>query len=335
MSESMRYKFFFDRVVYFIVLFFITVTVGFALPRLIPGNPAEAVIARLSANGAYVSPTLIKAIDLELGISHQPLYIQYFSYLSNLFHGNLGVSIIYFPEPVATIIADSFWWTIFLVVVPIVISFYVGNYLGRVAALSRGTWKDSLSTLIPMFMYGIPAFAFAVILMLIFAVDLNVVPALNAYKLGLTPGLNLTFISSVAYHAILPVSTLVLTTLSGWVFGMRNNMVTILNSDFLKFSELMGVKKKIMRKNATRNAILPNMTSFGISIGVSITGVILIQQIFSYQGLGEYLYQGIEGLDYPLVNGIFIVIVLISLVANFITEILYGIMDPRIRSDSQ
>lgn len=328
----MKLKFFIDRIIYFVILFFIVITIGFMLPRLIPGNPAEAVIARISAGG-YVSPGLIKAIDLELGVSHQPLYIQYFEYLSNLFHGNLGVSVIYFPEPVSQIISDSIWWTVFLVAVPIVISFYAGNYLGRVAALSRGSWKESLSTLMPMFFYGIPAFAFAVILMLIFAVELHVVPPLNAYKLGLTPGFNLSFMSSVAYHAILPIATLVLTTLSGWVFGMRNNMVTILNSDFIKFSELMGVKKKIFQKNATRNAILPNMTSFGISIGVSITGVILIQQIFSYQGLGEYLYQGIEGLDYPLVNGIFIVIVLISLIANFATEILYGIMDPRIRSD--
>lgn len=329
----MNLKFFIYRIFYFIILFFIILTIGFILPRLIPGNPAEAVIARISAGGGFVSPTLLKAIELELGISHQPLYIQYFSYIGNIFHGNLGVSVIYFPEPVSQIISNAIWWTIFLVAVPIVISFYVGNYLGRIAALSRGTWKESLSTLIPMFFYGIPAFAFAVILMLIFAVQLHIVPPLNAYTLGLTPGFNLTFISSVAYHAILPVATLVLTTLSGWVFGMRNNMVTILNSDFMKFSELMGVKKKIFQKNATRNAILPNMTSFGISIGVSITGVILIQQIFSYQGLGEYLYQGIEGLDYPMVNGIFIVIVLISLIANFATEILYGILDPRIRSD--
>ncbi len=330
----MKYQFFIFRVIYFTILFFIIVTIGFILPRLIPGNPAEAVIARISAGGGFVSPTLIHAIDLELGLSTQPLYIQYFDYIANLFHGNLGVSIIYFPEPVVSIISSAFYWTVFLVAVPIVISFYIGNYLGRVAALSRGTWKESLATLIPMFMYGIPAFAFAVILMLIFAVDLKIFPPLNAYKLGLTPGFNLDFISSVAYHAILPIATLVLTTLSGWVFGMRNNMVTILNSDFMKFTELMGVKKKIIQKNATRNAILPNMTSFGISIGVSITGVILIQEIFSYQGLGEYLYQGIEGLDYPLVNGIFIVIVLISLVANFITDILYGVLDPRIRSES-
>ena len=329
----MNFKFFIYRIIYFVILFFIILTIGFILPRLIPGNPAEAVIARISASGGFVSPTLLKAIDLELGISHQPIYIQYFSYIGNLFRGNFGVSVIYFPEPVSQIISSAIGWTVFLVAVPIVISFYVGNYLGRIAALSRGTWKESLSTLIPMFFYGIPAFAFAVILMLIFAVQLHIVPPLNAYKLGLTPGLNLAFISSVAYHAILPVGTLVLTTLSGWVFGMRNNMVTILNSDFMKFSELMGVKKKIFQKNATRNAILPNMTSFGISIGVSITGVILIQQIFSYQGLGEYLYQGIEGLDYPMVNGIFIVIVLISLIANFVTEILYGILDPRIRSD--
>lgn len=331
-GELVNYKYFINRIVYFIILFFITLTVGFAIPRAIPGNPADAVLARIASHGGYVSPSLLKSVYQEMGISTKPVYIQYFSYLSNLFHGNLGVSITYFPEPVINIIYNSLIWTVLLILVPVVIAFYLGNWLGRKAALSRGKTGDAVSTMVPMFFYGIPAFALGAILLEIFGIQLKILPELGSYSFTTTPGLNAPFIISIIKHAILPITTIVLTTLSSWVFGMRNNMVTILNSNFLKYSNLMGVKQNIINKNASRNAILPNMTSFGIAIGFAITGVIMIQQIFSYQGLGEYLFQGIEGLDYPLVNGIFIVIILISLIANFGVEMIYGILDPRIRS---
>ena len=255
----MNYKYFLNKIIYFVILFFVTLTIGFIFPRLLPGNPGEAVLARISENGAPVSPGLLKAIDLEMGISNKPLYIQYFEYLNNVFHGNLGVSIIYYPEPVIKIISSSIWWTLFLVLIPIIIAFFIGNKLGSSAALSRGHIKDSVYTTAPMFMFGIPAFSFGIILMFIFSIKLGILPPLNAYKLGLTPGFNLPFITSFLIHAILPVSTIVLTTLSGWVFGMRNNMISILNSNFLRFQELMGVNPKIIKKNATRNAILPNI----------------------------------------------------------------------------
>lgn len=327
----MNYKYFINKIIYFIVLFFITLTIGFVMPRLLPGNPAESVVARLSRSGAYVSPTLLHSIYIEMGISTKPIYIQYFMYLDNLFHGNLGTSIIYFPEPVINIIDSSLGWTLFLIVVPLAISFFVGNKLGKIAAVSHGKLKDTISTTVPMFFFGIPAFALATILLFIFSIYFKILPPLNSYTLGLKVGFNAPFIISAAIHSILPILTMVLSGLSGWVFGMRNNMVTILNGNFLRYSEMMGVKPKIIYKNASRNSMLPNLTSIGLSVGFGITGVIMIQQIFSYQGLGEYLYQGIEGLDYPLVNGIFIVIILISLIANFAVEMLYGILDPRIR----
>ncbi|AAT44033.1 ABC transporter permease [Picrophilus oshimae] len=327
----MNYKYFISKIIYFIVLFFVTLTIGFVIPRLIPGNPAEAIIARISQGGAIVTPTLIKSIDAELGLSNAPIYVQYFNYLGNVFHGNFGVSITYFPATVISIIDYGLPWTLLLIIVPLVISFYVGNKLGALAALKRASYIDAASTVIPMFLYGIPAFSLATILLYIFSIKFPIFPSLGAYSLGLSPGFNATFIESVLYHAFLPMLTLTLGGLSGWVFGMRNNMVTILNSNYMKYMDIMGISNRLIKKNATKNAILPNLTSFGISIGVSITGVIFIQEIFSYPGLGEYLYQGVEGLDYPLVNGIFIVIILISLIANFIVEILYGVIDPRIR----
>lgn len=327
----MNYKYFISRIIYFIILFFSTLTIGFIIPRLIPGNPADAIIARLSESGVSISPTLLHSIESEMGISHAPVYIQYFQYLGNIFTGHFGVSISYFPEHVSTILGYTFGWTIFLILVPLVITFFAGNKLGSIAALKRGRAVDSIATGIPMFFFGFPAFALGFILMFIFSIEFPIFPSLGAYSTTLTPGFTLQFLVSVLYHAILPVATLSLTGLSGWVFGMRNNMVTMLNSNYLKYMDLMGFREDIVNRNATRNAILPNLTSFGISIGIGITGVILIQQIFSYPGMGQYLFTGIEDLDYPLVNGIFIVIILISLIANFTVEMLYGIADPRVR----
>lgn len=327
----MNYKYFMSRIIYFIILFFTILTVGFVIPRLIPGNPADAIIARLSQSGVTVSPTLLGSIETEMGISHAPIYVQYFQYLGNVFTGHLGVSISYFPEHVSTILGETFGWTLWLILAPLVITFVVGNKMGAIAAFKRGRATDSVATGIPMFFFGLPAFALGFILMFIFSLRFPILPSLGAFSETLTPGFTPQFIASVLYHSVLPIATLSLTGLSGWVFGMRNNMVTMLNSNFLRYMDLMGFRPDIVKRNATRNAILPNLTSFGISIGVGITGVILIQEIFSYPGMGQYLFTGIEDLDYPLVNGIFIVVILISLIANFAVEMIYGFVDPRVR----
>ena len=310
------------------------ITVNFALPRMMPGNPAQVVYSQiLRAGGSGVSPVYLNQLEVEYGLSKAPLYIQYFQYLDNLFHGNLGVSISYFPEPVSTILAQALPWTLFLVISSITISFFIGNHLGRYAGTNRNTGKDLAIDLFSMFMAAFPAFVLAFIILDIFAVYGNLFPIGGAYGISVNEGLNVPFILSVLYHAFLPALTIILISLGGWVLGMRNNIIPSLNSDFINYSENLGFKKYQIKSIAYRNAILPNMTGFAMSIGLSTSGVIIEESIFSYPGVGMYMINAINSLDYPLIQGIFLMVVIAVLIGNFAVDILYGFLDPRIRQE--
>lgn len=329
-------KYIVNKLILFFSVFMGAITLNFLLPRLMPGNPAETVYNEiLKAGGSSINPIYLKQLEVEYGISKAPIYVQYFQYLDNLFHGNLGISIAFFPEPVSAILAQALPWTLFLVISSITISFFIGNRLGRYAGTNRNTNKDLIIDLFSMFMAAFPAFVLAFIILDIFAVYAGIFPIGGAYGLLVTPGFNIPYIISVLYHAFLPVLTIMLTSLGGWVIGMRNNIIPNLNSDFINYSENLGFKKYQIKNIAYRNAILPNMTGFAMSIGLSTSGVIIEESIFSYPGVGMYMITAIDSLDYPLIQGIFLMVVIAVLVGNFVVEILYGFLDPRIKQEGE
>ncbi|MCL5802258.1 MAG: ABC transporter permease [Candidatus Thermoplasmatota archaeon] len=333
---SIPYNYIAKKTIGFIVVFFSALTINFILPRLIPGNPAQLVYDTILKNGtSNINPSFLHQLDVEYGISHAPLYIQYFQYVVNLFHGNLGISLSFYPDPVSTILAGALPWTLFLVATSTVISFFIGNILGRYVGINRNTYKDVSIDLFTMFMASFPAFVLGFIILLIFGVDLGIFPIAGAYGVTTTPGFNLVFIVSVIYHSILPIVTIVFTSLGGWVLGMRNNIIPSLNSDFINFSENLGFRKNQITKIAYRNAILPNLTGFAMALGFSVTGVLLEEQIFSYPGVGLYMVTAIDSLDYPLIQGIFLMVILAVLAANFIVDLLYGILDPRTKQEGR
>jgi peptide/nickel transport system permease protein len=333
---SIPYNYIAKKTIGFIVVFFSALTINFILPRLIPGNPAQLVYDTILKNGtSNINPSFLHQLDVEYGISHAPLYIQYFQYVVNLFHGNLGISLSFYPDPVSTILAGALPWTLFLVATSTVISFFIGNILGRYVGINRNTYKDVSIDLFTMFMASFPAFVLGFIILLIFGVDLGIFPIAGAYGVTTTPGFNLVFIVSVIYHSILPIVTIVFTSLGGWVLGMRNNIIPSLNSDFINFSENLGFRKNQITKIAYRNAILPNLTGFAMALGFSVTGVLLEEQIFSYPGVGLYMVTAIDSLDYPLIQGIFLMVILAVLAANFIIDLLYGILDPRTKQEGR
>ncbi|MBP1357020.1 MAG: ABC transporter permease, partial [Sulfolobus sp.] len=270
----------------------------------------------------------------ELGLSqyyNKPLYIQYLAYLKDLIRLDFGVSLSYFPVPVSRILLNVLPWTLLLIYPSIIASFFIGNILGRYAALGRGKPRDYAVLGITMFLYTFPLFVLGEILIEYLAIDLKLFPIGSAYNTAVFPKPELTwpFITNVLYHAALPWTVLILFNLAGWAMGMRNNMIPLLQEDFMNYYRLMGVPEGIVSQRAYRVAILPNFTSFAISMGYAIIGTTAIEILFNYGGVGYFWSLALSALDYPLLNGIFFIFITILVISNFIADMVYGIIDPR------
>lgn len=338
----MRKDYLIKRAIYYIIVWFAGITFDFILPRLIPGNVLGSIIyGRIGGYATAYGQNVQQEIEIlvqQLGLSqyyHTPLYIQYFDYLKDIVRLNFGPSLTEFPIPVGKIILQAAPWTFGIVIPATVAAFFVGNLLGRTAALSRGGAKDYLVLGITMFLYTFPVFVTGEILIEFLAVDLHIFPAGGQYNTAVfyKPELTLPFVWSVIYHAILPTSTLILFSLAGWVMGMRNNMIPILQEDYMNYYRLMGVSERVIAQKAYRLALLPNFTSFSIALGYSVLGAVAIEYLFNYAGLGYFYNQAITGLDYPLLNGIFFMLVTAMVLSNFVADIVYGVIDPRTSSE--
>ena len=225
------------------------------------------------------------------------------------------------------------WWTLLLGGTSVIISFIIGNLVGMYGAWRRGGVVD---TFVPPFLVLIgafPAFFLGLTGVYFLAFQLKWFPTRHAYEDTLTPGLDPAFFGSVIQHLLLPCLIMILVSLGGWALGMRNTMVGILAEDYITMAEAKGLSQnRIMFRYAARNAMLPNVTAFGIVLGFVLSGQLLIEQIFSYPGLGFLLISAVQRLDYPLMQGIFLMITLAVLVANFIVDIIYTRLDPRVRA---
>ena len=264
--------------------------------------------------------------------SHQSIVQQYFSYLGNLAHFRLGVSITYFPEPVATVIRQSLPWTLVLVGLSTMIAFVLGTGLGVIAGWRRGTWADSWLTPFGAFVSSMPYFWLGLIVITLFAIKLPWFPVSGGTSPGIEPGFNTQFISDAAYHAVLPAVTIVFSALGAWLLGMRNMMAVSLETDYVTVARAKGLtERRIMVSYAARNAILPNIAGFALSLGFVVAGAILTEVVFSYPGIGDVLYQAIANRDYPLMQAVFLMITLSVLVANLVADALYVWLDPRAR----
>ena len=320
------------RVGFYLVALWAAVTFNFIIPRLMPGDPAEAYIAKLQTQ--QVTREQINAIRELFGVNPSiPLWKQYLDYLSSLLHGNLGIATSQFPSPVVDILRQSLPWTIGLVGVAVILSFLIGTLVGIVIAWRRGSWYDTLVPPVLTFLSAVPYFWMALALVYIFGVGLSWFPTDSGYDVfNVTPGWNSDFIMSVVQHAILPVITLVIGSLAGWVLTMRNTMITTLSEDYVLMAQAKGLpERRVMFNYAARNAILPSITSFSISLGLVVSGSLLTEIVFNYPGIGFALYKGVQADDYALVEGCFLVIALAVLIANFLSDLMYTFLDPRVR----
>jgi len=317
---------------FYLVALWAAVTFNFIIPRLMPGDPAEAYIAKLQTQ--LVTRTQIAAIRAEFGVNPGvPIWKQYFDYLGALLHGQLGIATSQFPTQVIEILRQSLPWTIGLVGVSVILSFLIGTLIGMLIAWRRGSWYDTVMLPLLTFLSAVPYFWMALGLIYVFAVGLNWFPTDSGYDVfSVTPGWNMDFITSLVQHAILPVITLVIGSLSGWVLTMRNTMITTLSEDYVLMAQAKGLpERQVIFHYAARNAILPSITSFSISLGLVVSGSLLTEIVFNYPGIGFALYKGVQSNDYALVEGCFLVIALAVLIANFLSELVYTFLDPRVR----
>ena len=319
------------RLLFYIVTAILAVTVTFFIPRLMPGNPVEAVLAHLQGN---VTPGTIRSLELQYGLdSPQGLWGQYTTFWVHLVHGNLGVSTSYYPSSVTSVIRSAIPWTIGLVGLATVISFVLGTVLGVLVAWRRGTWLDSLLP-VTTFFQAAPYFFVAFIALDIFATRLGWFPTGRAYGQLDFPGWNAAYVGDVLDHAILPAATIVLCSAAGWVVGMRNVMVTTMDEDYVLVAQAKGLPKRRVIWYAARNAILPSVSGFSLAIGFVVSGALLTEIVFSYPGLGWIMLQAVAGRDYPLLQGIFLIITFAVLLANLAADSVYVLLDPRTRQEA-
>lgn len=320
------------RTGFYLVALWASITMNFLIPRLAPGDPAALFLARMQGK---LPPTALHALEVEFGISHDSLWSQYLQYLNNLAHGNLGISILYFPTPVVNVIAENVKWTLGLIGVATIISFALGTLMGIIAAWRRNKAFDSVVTPALTFLAAIPYFWLALIVLYFLGYVLSWFPLSGGYDtIGVNEGWTPDFALSVLQHAILPAATIVVSSVAGWMLVMRNAMITTLSEDYVLMAQAKGLsERRVMFAYAARNAILPNITGFALALGFVVGGALLTEIVFSYPGIGFSLLQAVQALDYALIQGIFLVISISVLAANFLADLVYVLLDPRVRQE--
>ena len=325
-------RFLLRRFGFYLLSGWVALTINFLLPRLMPGDPATALFARFRGR---LGPEAMQALRETFGLTDAPLLSQYLTSMSHVVRGDLGISVAYFPSPVSTVIGTVLIWTLFLAGSAVAISFVIGTLLGLAAAWWRRGWLDTWLPSTLVFIGAFPYFWLAMVALYVFGFGLGWFPLGHAYADDLTPGFSAVFLADVARHAALPVATMVLATLGGWLLSMRNTMITVLGSDYVNLARAKGLPSgQVALRYAARNALLPSVTGLGMSLGYVLGGSLLTEIVFSYPGQGYLLVQAVRNQDYPLMQGIFLVITLAVLGANWLVDLAYLWLDPRIRESA-
>jgi len=325
-------KYFLNKLLWFLVTLVAAFILNFILPRLMPGDPVAAIVARMAQGQSNASG--VQAIYkqyTELFGTNKPMLEQFIIYIKNVLHGDFGFSFSQYPRTVADVIKSSIWWTIILQFPAIIVGWLIGNTLGALAAYLKGGF-DKVLMPISIFVSNLPAFGMAVILLVIFGVTLKWFPTSGGYGFDLIPNMSWNFVKSVIVHYQLPFWSIVLVAIGGQAIGMRSMSIYELNADYVKYSRFMGIKDRKIVGYVFRNAMLPQITGLALAIGTMVGGALVAEIIFSYPGLGSTILTAVLGQDYPLISAVTLVITLMLLTATFVIEILYGFIDPRIKA---
>jgi len=328
-------KYYTNKIIWYLITLVIAVVLNFILPRLMPGDPVSAIAAR--AVDGMTDSTAIQAVYEDyaekFGVN-LPMSTQFLIFIKNALRGDFGVSFSQYPRTVGNIIASSVWWTVCLQLPAILLGWILGNVLGAVSAYKKGIFDKGVLPVF-LFMSNVPAFGMATVLLYVFSLKLGLAPSSGGYGFDLIPSASITFFRSVLAHYQLPFWSVVLITVGGQAIGMRSMSIYELNADYVKYSRFMGIKDRKIVGYVFRNAMLPQITGLAMSIGTMIGGALVAEIIFSYPGLGTTLLAAVKGRDYPLISACTLIITIMVLLANLFVELIYGVIDPRIKAAQQ
>jgi peptide/nickel transport system permease protein len=318
------------RLLFYLLALYAAITLNFLLPRLMPGSPLDGLILRYG-DAIRNNPDMLKQLEASLG-SEDPIWIAYPKYLANIFTGNFGISTAN-QVPVTEVIRNTLPWSIFLVGIGFLLSFAIGTFLGMVAAWRRGGFVDTVGTPTLMALLSFPAFFLSLLAVYFLGFRLGWFPSQHAYSTEAVPTWSWHFATDAFRHAQLPILVVIVLSVGGWMLGMRNVMITTVQEDYVAMAKAKGLPdRKIRNGYAARNAILPPLTAFASFFASAVGGLILVEVVFSYPGVGFTLQQAALGHDYPVVQALLLVISFCVLLANFIMDCVYVVLDPRVRA---
>jgi peptide/nickel transport system permease protein len=323
-------RFVLRRLAFFGATLWAAVTLNFLIPRLMPGNAAVAMMARYRGR---INPEALHALEIAFGVNnHQSLGAAYLSYLGNIARGRFGTSLTFFPDAVSHEVLQALPWTLGLVGLTTILAFVLGTLVGLVAAWRRGGFLDGVLPPIFVITSAFPYFWLALLAIWLFAIKLGWLPANGGYDITTNVAWSWAFVGDVLRHSILPAATILVTSIGGWILTMRNNTITVLAEDYVRMARAKGLSPwRIMWTYAGRNAILPNLTGFAMSLGFVVSGAILVEFVFNYPGVGWMFLQSVENQDYALMQGLFLLITVAVLVAILAADAATAILDPRTR----
>ncbi|GAA1695156.1 ABC transporter permease [Glycomyces endophyticus] len=308
--------------------FVIAVSINFAVPRMMPGDPVARMLTRNSVANLESSEAMRGYFNELFGLD-VPLWQQYLNYWGALFRGDLGVSVFAFPSPVASVVADALPYTLALLLPSILLSWFAGNALGAMAA--RNKLLDNGALPIGYVLTAVPYMWLAILLAWVGGIILGWFPVAGGYSFALTPAFTWTFIVDLLHHWFLPFLSLFVVALGGWAIGMRNLVIYELESDYSNYLQALGAPNRLVRRYAFRNAVLPQITGLALQLGVVVGGALVTEVVFAYPGLGSLLLNAISSQDFFLLQGILLFIVIGVLVFNFLADVVYVLVDPRTR----
>ena len=316
----------------YLLTFWAAVTLNWALPRFMPGDPVLLMVARMGAQDPLHLQQLHGFFERIFGLD-LPIWQQYLNYWVALFRGDLGISVWMFPTPVADVITRALPFTLGLMIPSILLSWIVGNKMGAWAARNRKL--DNTIVPVSYILTGMPFMWLAMLLAWAFGIALGWFPVAGGFAFTLAPSWSWTFVGSLVRHWVLPFLSLFIVQLGGWAIGMRNLIIYELEADYSNYMDALGAPPSLIRRYAFRNAVLPQVTGLALQLGTIVAGAVGTEIVFAYPGLGSLILNAVNSQDFFLLQGVMLFIVIGVLIANFIVDIVYIILDPRTRTGMQ
>jgi peptide/nickel transport system permease protein len=314
-----------------IMMIWAVATFTFFIVHSLPGSPADAALQQKLAQGVPLAEAQQQIQSIYNFIPNTSVAEQYRSYMWGLLHGDLGQSISYSGEPVRTILFANAPWTLSMVILGLLLSFLGGLVFGVLAAVRRSTRLGDGLTFLGSFLHGIPTYITASLFVLFFTTKWQLLPYGDAYGSAQTPGFNAGFIGSAIQHAILPVAAYAISGYGAWMLVTKSSVVSVLGDDFVIAAELRGITTLRRMRYIARNAMLPLFTILALSAGYLFGGSLFIETIFNRNGLGALQFHSVGDRDYPLMMGSFLLLTTSVIVTNIIADMLYSVIDPRVR----